>query len=385
VDPVNYDLDQLDLERLRSRRSVKWTYFDKDVLPAWVAEMDFPLADPVRGALIAAIERDDSGYANAEASGLGLAFSDFMDRRLDWKPDPGQIVATSDVVGGITSLLRALTEPGDGVIITPPVYHPFFQLIREVGCEVFEAPMLKGRNLDLDAIEAGFKAGAKAMILCSPHNPAGTVPARSELERIAELAAEHEAWILSDEIHAPLTLKGTEFLPFLGISGAAAEWGICLSSASKTFNLAGLTCAVFASASARAKEVIESLPFGAKHPGHLGVISSRAAFESGDDWLDQVLAQLDRNRHLLGELLREHMPEVGYTPPEAGYLTWLDCRLLDLGDDPSEAFLETGRVALSPGPQFGSQGAGFGRLNIATSPAIIEEAVKRMAKVVHCA
>lgn len=382
---MNYDLDQLDLNRLRKRRSVKWTYFDEDVLPAWVAEMDFPLADPVRGALIGAIERDDSGYANAESSGLGQAFSDFMNRRLGWQPDPAQVVATSDVVGAITALLRALTKPGDGVIITPPVYHPFFDVIREVGCEVVEAPMMKGRTLDLDAIEAGFRGGAKAMILCSPHNPAGTVPTRSELERIAELAAEHEVWVLSDEIHAPLTLKGAEFLPFLGISESAAEWGICLSSASKTFNLAGLTCAVFATASEPARKVIEGLPFGATHPGHLGVIASRAAFESGDDWLDQVLSQLDRNRHLLGETLHEHLPEVGYTPPEAGYLAWLDCRLLDLGDDPSKVFLETGRVALSPGPQFGSQGAGFSRLNIGTSPALIEEAVKRMAKVVHCA
>lgn len=382
---MNYELDRLDIDRLRGRRSVKWTFHEPDVLPAWVAEMDFPLADPVRGALISAIELDDSGYANAGASGLAEAFCGFMDRRLGWCPDPDQVTATSDVVGGITSLLRALTEPGDGVLITPPVYHPFFDVIGEVGCEVVEAPMLGGRTLDLDSIEAGFKAGARALILCSPHNPAGTVPSRAELETIADLAARYEAWVISDEIHAPLTLKGAEFLPFLSISDAAREWGICLSSASKTFNLAGLSCAVFATASASARKVIEGLPFGATHPGHLGVIASQAAFESGDDWLDQVLARLDGNRNLLKELLHEHLPEVGYRPPEAGYLTWLDCRLLDLGDDPSAAFLETGRVALSPGPQFGSQGAGFARLNIGTSPGLIEEAVERMAKVAHCA
>ncbi|MGB0119960.1 MAG: aminotransferase class I/II-fold pyridoxal phosphate-dependent enzyme [Solirubrobacterales bacterium] len=382
---MNYDLDQLDLERLRKRRSVKWTYHERDVLPAWVAEMDFPLADPVRGALASALNRDDSGYANAEASGLAAAFSGFMGRRLGWSPDPDQITATSDVVGGITSLLRALTRPGDGVMITPPVYHPFFDVITETACRVIEAPMLKGRTLDLEAIEAGFRSGAKVMILCSPHNPAGTVPSRSELEAIARMAAEHEAWVLSDEIHAPLTLNGTDFVPYLGVSDAAAEWGICLSSASKTFNLAGLSCAVFATASTHARQVIQELPFGATHPGHFGVIASQAAFESGDDWLDQVLSQLDTNRHLLRELLREHLPEVGYVQPEAGYLAWLDCRLLDLGDDPSEAFLNTGRVALSPGPQFGEGGAGFARLNIGTSPALIEEAVVRMAKVAHCA
>lgn len=358
--------------------------YEPDVLPAWVAEMDFPVADPVKRALSQAIEADDLGYANAEASGLAEAFSGFMDRRMGWRPDPAGISATADVVGGITALLRALVRPNEKVMITPPVYHPFFAVIQEVGCVIEEAPMGLGGALDLDAIEAGFRNGARALILCSPHNPLGTVPTRSELESIAELAAEHEAWVLSDEIHAPLTLPGTEHQPFLAVSDAAAEWGICLSSASKTFNLAGLSCAEFVGASDRSRTVIEELPFGAKHPSHLGVIASRAAFEEGDEWLDQVIAQLDRNRALLGELLAEHLPEVGYRPPEAGYLAWLDCRILDLGDDPSVPILERGKVAVSPGPAFGSQGAGHCRLNIGTSPSLIEQAVEGIAKVVHC-
>lgn len=381
---MKYDLDQLDPDLLRRRRSVKWTMFEPDVLPAWVAEMDFPVAEPVKRALIEAIERDDTGYANPDASDLAAAFSGFMTRRMGWTPDPAGVTATTDVVSGITALLRALVEPGEKVMITPPVYHPFFAVIEEVGCLVEEAPLAGGRTLDLDAIEAGFRAGAKAFILCSPHNPAGSVPTRAELETIAELAAEHEAWILSDEIHAPLTLPGATHQPFLAVSDAAAEWGICLSSASKTFNLAGLSCAEFVVASERTRKVIEDLPFGAKHPSHLGVIASEAAFEHGDQWLDQVLTQLDHNRKLLGELLSEHLPEVGYRQPDAGYLAWLDCRILDLGDDPSVEILERGRVALSSGPEFGSQGTGFCRLNIGTSPQLIEEAVLGIAGVAHC-
>ena len=177
---------------------------------------------------------------------------------------------------------------------------------------------------------------------------------------------------------------GAEHQPFLAVSEAAAEWGICLSSASKTFNLAGLSCAEYVAASDRTRTVIEELPFGAKHPSHLGVIASEAAFRDGDEWLDQVIARLDGNRNLLKELLTEHLPEVGYRPPEAGYLAWLDCRALDLGDDPSVPVLERGRVALSPGPMFGEQGAGFVRLNIGTSPALIERAVEGIAKVAHC-
>ena len=381
---MDYRLDQLDLEQLRLRRSVKWTKFEPDVLPVWVAEMDFPLAEPVKTALAEAIEQSDTGYANAEASGLATSFSEFASRRLNWTPDPAGVVATGDVVGGISSLLGALTEPGDGVMITPPVYHPFFSAVEEAGCQLVEAPMAGGRTLDLDRIESGFRAGARALILCSPHNPTGTVPARAELERIAALAAEYEAWVLSDEIHAPLTLPGAKHEPFLPVSDAAAEWGFCLSSASKTFNLAGLTCAVIATASDHAREVVESLPFGEKHPGHLGVIASETAFTLGDEWLDQVLAQLDYNRKLLADLLAEHLPEVGYRMPEAGYLAWLDCRALGLGDDPAEAILRSGRVALSNGPWFGKEGAGYCRLNFGTSPDLIEMAVERMAGSAHC-
>lgn len=381
---MNYHLDTLDLDRLRRRRSAKWTLYPDDVLPAFVAEMDFPVAAPVKRALIEAIELDDTGYANAAASDLATAFSGFCERRLGWTPDPAGISATSDVVGGITALLRALTSPGDGVVITPPVYHPFFAVIEEVGCRVVEAPMAQGRQLDLDAIETAFREGAKVMILCSPHNPAGTVPTPKELEAIAGLAAKYEVWILSDEIHAPLTLDGTSFQPFLGVSEEARDWGFCLSSASKTFNLAGLSCAVISAETGRTREVIESLPFGARHPSHLGVIAAIAAFTEGDEWLDQVLVQLDLNRVLLGNLVAEHLPEVGYRPPEASYLAWLDCRILDLGDDPSVEILERARVAVNPGPSFGRQGAGFCRLNIGTSPALIEQAVTAIAGVAHC-
>lgn len=380
---MEYRLDQ-DLEQLRLRRSVKWTKYEDDVLPAWVAEMDFPIADPVKSALTDAILRDDTGYANAAASGLAPSFCGFARRRLNWSPDPEGIEATADVVGGIRALLGALTRSGDRVMITPPVYHPFFSVVEEAGCRLIEAAMTGGRTLDLDAIEAGFESGARVLILCSPHNPAGTVPSRPELEAIATMAADHEAWVLSDEIHAPLTLEGAHHEAFLPVSAAAAEWGFCLSSASKTFNLAGLSCAVIAAGSGRTKKVLEELPFGAKHPGHLGVIASQAAFTHGDEWLDQVLVRLDHNRDLLAELLAEHLPEVGYRPPQAGYLAWLDCRALALGDDPATAILERGRVAVSSGPTFGHGGAGFCRLNIGTSPALIEAAVEGIAKTAHC-
>lgn len=382
-DTLDDQLTRIPLESLRGRRSAKWARYPDDVLPAWVAEMDFPLAEPVRRELTAAIERGDTGYAAPAESGLAEAFAGFAGRRLDWQVDPGSVTTSPDVVGAIVSLLRVLTGSGDRVMINPPVYHPFFEVAAEAGCELVEVPLRGGLELDPDAIDAAFASGVRALVLCHPHNPTGRTVRRSELEAIADSAAHHGAWVLSDEIHAPLTLPGARHIPFLTVSEAATERGIALISASKTFNIAGLNCAQIVTASKTAAAEVAKLPFGATHCGHLGAIGSTAAFRSGDAWLDDVLAVLDHNRKLLGELLAEGLPEARYHPPEAGYLAWLDLRALDLGNDPSLPILERGRLAVSPGPQFGREGNGFVRLNFGTTPALVEEAVARVARAVR--
>ena len=380
---MTFGRQDLTLEQLRERRSAKWTFYDEDVLPAWVAEMDLPLAEPIRATLAAAVERGDTGYANAEGNGLGEAFAGFASRRLDWEVDPARVVAVADVVDGLTALVRVLTEPGDEVIVTPPVYHPFFALVAEAGRKVREVPMAGGRDLDVEAIEAAFADGARAVLLCSPHNPAGTVPTREQLAALGEAAARHDAWVLADEIHAPLTLPGTTFTPFLEAGEAARERGIALSSASKTFNVAGLTCAVAVAASDTAWKGLDQLSFFDRHPGQFGVLASLAAFSpESDPWLDGVIELLDGNRTLLGELLAEQLPEARYEPPQAGYLAWIDLSAYDLGPDPAPALLERGRIAVSPGPQFGTGGDGFARLNVGTSPELVREAVARMAQAI---
>jgi cystathionine beta-lyase len=377
---LNRELTEIPIDRLRRRRSAKWARYPADVLPAWVAEMDFPLAEPVKLALAEAVQLDDCGYASPQELGLAEAFAGFAEERMEWSVDPPAVSPSSDVVGAITAVLRAIAEPGERIVIDTPVYHPFFDLIEGLGCELAEAPLAAG-ELDPEAIERLFAEGAVALILCSPHNPTGGVPSREQLAAIADAAARHGAWVLADEIHAPLVLPGARHVPFLTVSEAAAERGIAFCSASKTFNLAGLCCAQIVTASENAAEVIGRLPVGATHCGHLGAIASVAAFREGRPWLDDVIAVLDHNRSLLGELLAGHLPGVGYAQPQAGYLAWLDLRALDLGEDPSAAILEHGKVALSPGPRFGRQGAGFARLNFGTSPALLEEAVKRIAKV----
>jgi cystathionine beta-lyase len=364
---------------LRRRRSAKWTHYPPDVLPAWVAEMDFPLASPVTRALQDAIDAGDCGYANP--SELGAAFAEFAAARHGWEVDQAQVSPSPDVVGAITAVLGAIAKPGDRVVINTPVYHPFFAVIEEARCQPAEAPLVDD-GLDLAAIEREFAGGAVALILCSPHNPAGTVPTREQLTAVAEVAARHGAWVLADEIHAPLTLPQADHVPFLAVSDAAAARGIAFWSASKAFNLAGLRCAEIVTASPEAAAVIERLPVSATHCGHLGALGSIAAFRGGGPWLEDVLAVLDFNRRLLTDLLGERLPEVGYREPEAGYLAWLDFRRLGLGPDPSQPILERGQLALSPGPQFGPQGAGFARLNFGTSPRLVEEAVERIAKAV---
>jgi cystathionine beta-lyase len=371
--------DDVSLELLRARRSAKWVRYPSDVLPAWVAEMDFALALPIREVLQAAIARDDAGYA--DLGRLPDAFASFALTRFGWEVEPGRVRLVADVMSAVAELLRAVTEPGDAVVVNPPVYAPFFGVTREVGRTVLEAPLAVDWSLDLDALERAFAAGARAYLLCHPHNPTGRPCSRAELEAVATLADRYGVTVISDEVHAPMTLPGSTHLPYLSLNGEAAEHGVAVTSASKAWNIAGLKCAVIVTAAGRTDRVLtERLPSHLSyHAGHLGVLATIAAFEHGEAWLDALVHHLDRNRRLLAELLAERLPEVSYAPPQAGYLAWLDCRALGLGDDPAEAFLERGRVALTPGPAFGTGGAGFARLNIGTSSALLQEAVGRMA------
>jgi cystathionine beta-lyase len=363
-----------ELPTLRRRRSSKWVEHPADVLPAFVAEMDVELAPPVRDALLEAIEIGDLGYA--EPGGVFESFAAFAERRLGWSPDPARMRLVPDVMAGIVEVLRVLTAPGDGVVITPPVYPPFFDGIPEAGRRVIEVP-LAGGELDLDALDAAFAAGGRAFLLCNPHNPTGRVLERARLEQVAALAARHDVLVLADEIHAPLTLPGVVHTSFGAIGDSRS---VVLTSASKAFNFAGLKCAIVVAGSDAVARELDRLPRELRYrAGLLGVVGTQAAFEHADAWLDDLLAALDANRARLTALLDEHLPAIAYRPPEASFLAWLDCRALGLGNDPAAAFLERGRVALVPGHEFGAPGRGFARLNFGTSEALLTEAVRRMA------
>ncbi len=379
-------LTQLPIEAMRARRSVKWRMYDPDVIPLFVAEMDTPLAPAIEQALAAAVTRGDVGYAHPGR--LPEAFAGFAQRHYGWAPDPAQMVMVPDVLRGISEVLKVVSAPGAGVVVNTPVYAPFFAMIPAAGRCVVESPLRReddgSYHLDLEALDRDLAAeGVEVLLLCNPHNPTGVVLRPDELKDIAAIAERRRVRLLVDEIHAPLTYPGHPHTAFGTVAAEAAAEAIIFVSASKAFNLPGLKASLAIAGGdpgwARLSELPVEVTFGT---GLLGVIAGEAALTDGDEWLSGLLRGLAHNRALLAELLARHLPEVGYVPPQSTYLAWLDMRALGLGDDPAEALRERGRVALSSGPTFGPPGRGFARLNFATSPTVLAEAVRRLASVV---
>ncbi|MEO6604427.1 MAG: aminotransferase class I/II-fold pyridoxal phosphate-dependent enzyme [Aeromicrobium sp.] len=376
-----HPLRELTLEQLRQRTSMKWSEYAPDVLPLWVAEMDVMIAEPIARAMSDAIGSGDVGYPHG--NGYAEAFADFADDRWGWQSvDPTRTALVADVMTGILEVLNLVSEPGDQVVVNPPVYPPFFGFIEHAGREAVSAPLGGDGRLDLESLEAAFiKAGASGRsvtyMLCNPQNPTAVVHTRAELAGIAALAETYRVRVVVDEIHGPLVPEG--FVPYLSVPGTDDAFTVV--SASKPWNLAGVKAALIV-AGADASEDLKRLPEVVSHgPSHLGLIAHVAAYRAGQPWLDALNADLADNRVLLEELLARHLPAVPWEPPAAMYLTWLDCRQLGLGDDPAEAFLERGRVAVNSGLPFGS-GAGHVRLNYATTPEILTDAIERMGRVV---
>ncbi len=372
-------LRQLGLDDLRSRTSSKWRRFPPDVLPLWVAEMDCVLAEPVVATVGEAMARGDTGYAFGGS--YKEAAAAFAEDRWGWRPSVADSRMVPDVMRGAVEVLRMLTDDGDGVVVNPPVYPPFFSFLAHGRRDVVSVPLGAGGRLDLGALAAAFaRPEVTGFLLCSPHNPTGVVHTAAELREVARLADHHGVAVVADEIHAPLTAAGVTFVPYLSLDEAAS--GVALHSASKAFNLAGLKAAVAFAGGAAAPRLAAMPRVVGDGISHVGIRAHVAAYREGGGWLDHLLDDLDENRRLFGELLAEHLPEVPYRAAEGTYLAWLDVRPLGLGEDPAAAFLEHGRVAFNAGHTFGAGGAGHVRVNLATTPAILTEAVARMAATV---
>lgn len=367
---------------LRKRRSEKWQAHPEDVLPLFVAETDVLLAPAIQDRLTAAVSDGDTGYFTEVERFAGVAAHFYS--RFGWEVPEELVVPVNDVGVGVRESLARVLPAGAGVVYSPPVYMPFGPWIRRAGLSPVSVPLIKydddDPHLDLIGIEAALAEGARAVLLCHPHNPTGVLHSTTELAAVAELAKKYDAVVVSDEIWAPLTMPGVEFTSFLAVSETAREVGLAVSSASKAFNLAGLKCAFVINGNPERFKVRRSALSGAT--GHFGALAGEAALVDSLDWLDQMRAALASNLDLMEKLMAEHLPRARWRRPDSGFVAWLDLRgYPGLGDDPAALFLSEGRVALSSGPAFGTEGKGFARLNFACSEEILTETFERIGRV----
>jgi len=377
------------LAELQSHRSEKWRGFPHDVLPLPVAEMDFPVAEPIKAILTEMVAHSDLGYLGPIPE-LGLGFKKFAAERWNWNVDEKQVRAATDVGVAVVEILRVFTKPGDSILISSPVYHNFYTWINETQLNLVDVPFERTGNeatnpwiINWESIEKAYATGIKVHLLCSPHNPLGFIYTKQDLLKIVALAKKHNVLVISDEIHAPLTFPGETFVPMLSLGADAESVALCVSAASKGWNIAGLKCAIIVSQNEEMNSKLANLaPAMHYRASLLGGFATAVAFAEGGVWLDSVLAKLDHNRHLIKELLAEKLPTVRYHIPQNSYLAWLDVESLNLGEDPSITLIEKGRVAFNPGHAFGKQCNQYVRLNFATSPEIITEAIDRIARAV---
>jgi cystathionine beta-lyase len=372
-----------DLTDDEARRALvlKWGMAEPDVLPAWVAEMDYALAPPVAEALTEAIAIGMTGYPRAETGGeLGAAYAGFAQRQFGQEVDPERVIPVVDVTAGVRVALDVLSEPGP-MVMPGPAYAPQLDVAQVTGRERVDLlldPDAPRAELDLDRLDHLFAQGARTLLLTQPHNPWGRVFTRAELEGVRDVVLRHGARVISDEIHAPLVLGGGTHLSYLSLEGTAGH-AVAVVAASKAFNTAGLRCAQILSADDETHRRLVDVPMVRNDSwSPLGVVAAIAAYTQGDEWLDALRARLTSQRDLLVSLLAEHLPEARMRPLEATYLAWLDLRGYG-HDDPAAVARERGRVWVAPGHDYQPGLGGHVRVNIATSPERLTRIVHRLA------
>jgi cystathionine beta-lyase len=385
--------DQITISELRARGSVKWTRGGPGVIGAFVAEMDFGVAPPIKAALLDVINRADFGYLSDHAAAeLANTRARWQADRYGWDVDPAWIRPLPDVITGLRAAITVYSEPGSPVILPTPAYMPFLSVPKTLGREIIQVPMAAGDGrravLDLAGIDAAFKRGGGLLILCNPCNPVGRVYERAELAAVADVVAANHGRVFADEVHAPLIYPGGPHVPYASISELTAAHTVTGTSASKGWNLPGLKCGQLILSNDKDAAVWSEDAYSYEHGAStLGVQASAAAYRDGGPWLDEVVAYLDGSRRLLADLLRDTLPDVRYQPPEGTYIAWLDCRdLFAAGGDgeasPADFFLAKAQVILTDGADCGDAGRGHVRLNFATPRPILAEIVRRLAEAV---
>lgn len=379
------DLHRLTPEQLRARRTQKWSFYPPDILPMWVAEMDYPLAPPVAAALRRAVDAEVVGYPSArQLDELAAEFVAWQERTHGWSITPDSVHAVPDVMAGVSLAVRYFSGPSDPVVIPTPVYMPFFDVIALTGRPIVRVPMGwdGGRHtLDLAAIDAALAAGGRTVLISSPHNPLGRVYSAAELAGLADVVERHGARVVSDEIHSPLVFE-TPHVPYAAVSPAAAAHSITVTSASKAWNVPGLRCAQVVTTAPGESDAWRAIPYWEKvGVATMGIEAAIAAFRDGDPWRQEVVATLAEHRTLVADAVAS-MPGITTLPNEGTYLQWLDCTELALDVEPTDFFLAEAKVAINPGVPFGAPAHRFGRLNFATTRPLLEQGLERIAAAV---
>jgi cystathionine beta-lyase len=384
LDAIDFELSQ---GALRARRNAKWNQYGTDVIPAWVADMDFTVAKPIRSAIERIVRDDDFGYPLRDGEradrAAALAFVERMKSRYGWEVSSDLVMPVADLVQGTYAQLLAFSDPGDGVILQTPSYPPFRDTIATTERKLLPLPMrYQGDRygFDLDELKALVEKNTRIFVLCNPQNPTGRVFSRDELEAVGEFAIRHDLIVISDEIHSDLVYPGRQHIPFASLGPDIAARTVTLNSATKSFNIPGLRCALVAFGNKQLRDRFHwRIP--AKLTGSanvMGVDATVAAWREGQPWLDAVMAHLLRARDRVKQVLEAEAPEIVFHAPEAMYLAWLDCTKLRLSTSAFQFFLDNARVGLSAGEDFDPAASQFVRLNFATSMPILDEILDRM-------
>ncbi|RNB83186.1 pyridoxal phosphate-dependent aminotransferase [Brevibacillus nitrificans] len=387
---MRYDFDKV-INRLNTA-SVKWDevdriFGDKDLLPLWVADMDFQVPAPVTDALRARVEHGIFGYTERPESYYEAVIG-WMERRHQWSVQKEWICHCPGVVPALSYLVQVFTQPGDKVIIQPPVYHPFTSVVADNGREVVHNPLKyeEGRYfMDFEDLRQKMDPSVKLLILCNPHNPGGRVWTKEELTELGNICLENNVMVISDEIHGDLILKGHKHIPFAAISEEFAQSSIICTAPSKTFNMAGMQTSNIIIPNQEYREAFQKMmsTLVLRMTNTFGVVATEAAYRHGDEWLDQLLVYLQGNLDFLTEYIETHIKGIKVIQPEGTYLVWLDCRELGMDAKGLQEFMgKQAKVAVNQGHVFGPGGEQFIRLNMACPRSLIEEGLERIAKAV---
>lgn len=377
-------------DRRNASNSIKWLYYPKDVLPMWVADMDFPAPKPILSALHKAVDHGVLGY-EMPMNPLKETVATRMDQLYGWKVKPEMVIAVTGIVSGLSVAARITCTPKRGVLVQTPVYNEFHEVKNNIGIPQLDAPFIKHVNgniisyeIDWDIFEKQVKQ-AGMFLLCNPHNPLGIIFSRKDLLKMAELCIKNNVLIVSDEIHSELLLDNNKFTPMAKLSVEIAKHTITLIAPSKTFNVAGLFCGFAIIPDKELRERYEKEVNHLRlHVGSMGLIAAQAAFSGKcDGWLKELNRYLTGNRDFLVDYVTEYMPDVRLTVPAATYLGWLDFTQTKIDGSPYEFFLKNAKVAASEGKIFGREGEGHIRLNFGTSRKLLEQGLERMRKALH--